>query len=474
MQPRYDHFSLVCGFLAGALAAGCASLTFPKLGVLCLGLGGALAAISAVRICGLVSLSSVFFVSSTLYAVSGPLAVLTGVGLPEIFGEDLAVDSYIVHAAVAFCSSILGFFVAVRWRLGDSNEAQACTRLSARKLSYLLLAGALVGVLAAVAQIINYVRVGGFDALLQGKAFFLSELSDLEGDIPVEPLIYASAFFCGLGFSLPSNVMVPQVVRMCLVAGAAGPLLALASYLFIGRRIELVAVTLAFFAGRYWFYSMPKLRPAAVCGALLFYLSLTALYGIRDIIPSSMQSGDFSEVEERLKSPTYWSQIINPGSNEFGAPLGNYSAYVKNSGPLLLGQSYITGLSIPIPRLLWQNKPISLVYQFRDEYFPSEAERGSIASTGFSSLLEAYMNFGVGGIVVFYILLVYALARIDIASRISATWTIRLTQALLFSFALTLHRSAFDAPYFIPAMGVFFTACCFAFLISVFEAPAKR
>jgi oligosaccharide repeat unit polymerase len=120
----------------------------------------------------------------------------------------------------------------------------------------------------------------------------------------------------------------------------------------------------------------------------------------------------------------------------------------------LFGRSYVDGLTIPIPRLIWPEKPVSVTYQFRDEYFPAERERGTIAGTGFSSILEAYMNFGVAGIVAVYLLLGYCFGAFDGIAGRSLYWLPRLAQALSMPFAFTLPRSSFDAPYFVPLIGI--------------------
>ena len=458
---RLEHFNVgirsdfVAASLSCVLSAGLALSGFSAASLIILAVAGLLATLLASKISGLISLSSVFFAASLLYSASGPLAVLAGTGLPEIFGSDLSTEEFLFHASLGLFFALLGFSLASRNVSYRANLLGSGLVYPDRSLYEVLLAGGLVGVVALVMQLLNYGRIGGLAVFAEGKAHVQSELSELVGDLPAEPLVYAAAFFSGLGFALASQVRLPQVVCVGLVCSTSGPLFAAMSYLYIGRRIELVAIGLAFLCGRYFVKPSPTINLRAVALFLSVYIGLTALYGVRDILPDSFQTGDYSEIQERLCSSSYWGDIINPGANEFGAPLGNYSAYVRNPHTeYLFGRSYVEGLTIPIPRLIWPEKPVSVMYQFRDDYFPAERERGAIAGTGFSSILEGYMNFGVLGIVAVYLLLGYFFGVFDGIAGRSTYLPLRLAQALLMPFAFTLPRSSFAAPYFVPLIGI--------------------
>jgi len=455
----------VAASLSCALSAGLALSGFSAASLVILVLAGLLATLLASNISGLISLSSVFFAASLLYAVSGPLAVLAGTGLPDIFGADIAIEEFLFHASLGLLFTLLGYGLASRNASSRTSLIGSGLVYPDRTLYQALLAGGVVGVVAFAMQLANYSRIGGLAALAEGKAYVQSELSELVGDLPAEPLVYTATFFSGLGFALASQCRLPQVVRIALLCSLSGPLFAALSYLYIGRRIELVGIGLAFLCGRYFVKPSPTINLRAAVLFLCAYLSLTALYGVRDILPDSVQTGDYSEIQERLGSGSYWGDIINPGANEFGAPLGNYSAYLRNPhNEYLLGRSYLEGLSIPIPRLIWPEKPVSVIYQFRDDCFPAEKERGAIAGTAFSSILEAYMNFGVTGIVVVYLLLGYWFGAFDVVAGRSTYWLPRLAQALLMPFAFTLPRSSFEAPYFVPLIGISATGLALLFV----------
>lgn len=68
------------------------------------------------------------------------------------------------------------------------------------------------------------------------------------------------------------------------------------------------------------------------------------------------------------------------------------------------GITYLQGLATPIPSFLYPgDKPVQITYVFRDEFFSSWAQRSRIASTGFSSILEGYINGGFVGVLLVYL-----------------------------------------------------------------------
>ncbi len=148
--------------------------------------------------------------------------------------------------------------------------------------------------------------------------------------------------------------------------------------------------------------------------------------------------------EERLVD------ALNPGANEFGAAFGNFSDYYKhyeNDFSPKLGCSYIKGLVIPIPSFIYPgDKPKQVTYEFRDDIFPSEARRGRIAGTGFSSILEAYMNFKFIGVLFVYFLVGYGLQKIDKDYKYKSIYFVILYTSSI-SQAINFHRSAFGTIY---------------------------
>ena len=137
---------------------------------------------------------------------------------------------------------------------------------------------------------------------------------------------------------------------------------------------------------------------------------------------------------------------LNPAATEFGAAFGNFSEFVSQGGERpRLGSSYLQSLLLPIPEFLYPGKkPGQIAYQFRDRFFPAMADAGAIAGTAYSSLLEAYVNFGIGGGLAVYFLLgcLLCLAERVRVSAAGIQW--HLGYLLLVSSAVAFHRSDFS------------------------------
>ena len=77
---------------------------------------------------------------------------------------------------------------------------------------------------------------------------------------------------------------------------------------------------------------------------------------------------------------------------------------IGNSIPYLHGSSYINALGKPIPRKLWQQKPLEFDTFLNYKIFPSTYQFFGVS---FSALSEPYVNFGVIGISLFFVFLGY-------------------------------------------------------------------
>jgi oligosaccharide repeat unit polymerase len=136
---------------------------------------------------------------------------------------------------------------------------------------------------------------------------------------------------------------------------------------------------------------------------------------------------------------------LNPSGNEFGAVFGNFNEYIRsNVDELKLGETYLKGLVLPIPAILYPGeKPQQITYEFRDAYFPTETLRGGIASTGFSSMLEAYMNFRFVGVFLAYFVVSFLMIYIEkLRLRANSIYYV-VFYLLCVSLTQSFHRSSF-------------------------------
>ena len=154
------------------------------------------------------------------------------------------------------------------------------------------------------------------------------------------------------------------------------------------------------------FQSKPlkKISIKLVIIILTTYLVLGTLYAIRNDI--GLLFTNFNEFKNKFDIH-FVIKTLNPAITEFGCTYGNFNGfYVKNNGKydLLYGKSYIQGIFHVIPTYLYLGeKPQMITYEFRDKYFPAKSKISSIASTGFSSILEVYWNFWYFGALIYVI-----------------------------------------------------------------------
>jgi len=260
-----------------------------------------------------------------------------------------------------------------------------------------------IAVAASGMELVNMFRAGGFGLVALGKAAYQSATEDLTLTLPSTQMATLAVALAGLAASsarangdriakrhLPLFVIaLLPIVIVTLVLGRRGPLLA---WMFAG----LLAVQ--------YYTPVRRLRVRVVMTLLGAYVFMGFLFANRFAIGVATFSGNWSFVIAQAMEHEQIVAALNPGNNEFGAPFGNFSEYYsQGGGPWRLGSTYAVAAALPIPRFLYPGpKPTQIPYEFRDRYFPALGADGSIAGSGFSSVLEAYMNLGYAGVLIAY------------------------------------------------------------------------
>jgi hypothetical protein len=97
-----------------------------------------------------------------------------------------------------------------------------------------------------------------------------------------------------------------------------------------------------------------------------------------------------------------------------------------------------------VPSFIWPGaKPVQIDYEIRDRIFPRFGKTSSIESPGFSSLLEAHINFGRFGAFGVYLLLGVAIAAFELLRTGTQSLLGVVMYLSLLPIAQTFHRSAF-------------------------------
>lgn len=429
---------IAAGYLEAALLFACLA------GIVLLALGW-------IAVGGYANITFIFFFFFFLYGVSGPLAAVYGDGVGDLFPRPYLSAGYLVLYDLA----VIGLASGILMSMGGAQSGTSHWRTAWRGSDLLFLACLFAG-LASAMELANVLRAGGFGLLIMGKAVTQSAISDLSVTLPSKEILVLSAALAGLGIS--SVRLIESALTFRRYRGAviwlilAAPMLLM--YIVIGRRGVLLAVLFAMVVGLFWSYPLTKIKPAILMLGLTIYILMSGLFGARAQLGYGLMTGDWSAVIQRISTTEFWVKNLNPAQNEFGAPFGNVNTYLLSGDQSMrLGQTYVDGFAIHVPRYIWPDKPRTATYQFRDEYFPDLADRGAIAGTAFSSILEAYMNFGKSGVFLVYALVSFFLGWLEKKRRKGTAGLFYPVFYLTFlPTAISFHRSALENPFVWPLL----------------------
>jgi hypothetical protein len=437
MRPAIVALAL-SGFAAATAAADLAAVALLSVGLACV----AALLFAKENAAGYSSFAAIFLVFFGLYGVSGPLDDVLGLGgLIPSFVAARRTDAFLLHLALALAGLVGGLLLA--WSLAPRPpRAPAAEREGSVDAHALLLAALALAALASAFEIVNFVRVGGVETLRLGKAVYQGRVADLRLTLPSYVVSYVAVAAFSLFVAL-SRHRAGRLDRRVVVPGAAfAGLLAplLVPTLMLTRRSEIIAWILIAFVGTMWFHPVRRIGSGLVVLAIGAYLLVPVVRATRSSPPEAgLDIGSERWRQEFVRG-------LNPAADEFGSPYGNFNEYYVElrDEPLRWGRTYVDGLAVAVPGFLWPGrKPPQIDYEIRDRLYPGYGAGSSIASPGFSSLLEAYINFGTWGVPAVHVVIGLAIGfieRLRAARRVVAAAILYLS---VLPMAQTFHRSAF-------------------------------
>lgn len=445
----YWVVSVGAGALAAVLGAGGhpnSSLWFAVVASL------ALVALAAKSSKGFNTILVVFAVFHMIYGLSGPFAAVYGAHLPLIFTEPYETSAFLYNYSLATVGFALGLVAA---RPGHAIEPMA--RRSGRTPRLLAQYGILLACAASAMEMINCVRAGGLAVVLQGKEVYQSLTTALALDLPSNEMAMLATAVMALAVGMsrtPGWPRTASVLRIHVATFVLALLPLLTIVVLLGQRGLLLGWVLIALVGATYGASVRRISGTLASLAIAVYLGMGLIYVNRSARGAALFIGDWSAVFRSAWNQDALRHAFDPAANEFGITLGNFSEYVKTGDHQLgLGRSYAVGLLLPVPSSLypWQ-KPQQVSFEFRDRVFPGEAERGAIAGTAYSSILEAYYNFKEFGVWGIYLLIGMVLVTIERwRSRSGSLW-FALIYLMLLPSAVSFHRSSFGDAVISPSV----------------------
>lgn len=452
------------------VAAGAPGLAVPVLAVAWLATIGI-----AVQVAGTwASLTLIFVAFHGIYGLSGPVAVLNGGALPWGFSTPYRVEAYLVEFGLATLGLAGALLLAVRFGLVRLGGDTARPQWDASPL-----VGITLVAVGSLFEVINCLRAGGWPIILRGKAAYQSEVDALVLTLPSSQMVSLGLVLATLAVALSSESGGPRLRRRELLLGVLAISPSAAITLALGFRAPLLDWLLVVIVGVYYLTPIRRISWRMVVLVLTLYLGSGLVFANRALIGFGLVTGDWGAVWEAAGSPERLALGLNPAATEFGAAFGNFSEYVTRSSEApRLGVTYVRALTSPIPGFLYPGtKPQQVGYEFRDRFFPELARAGAIAGTAYSSLLEAYVNFGVAGGALVYFVVGFLLVSAERIRQRSAGLGWHLMYVLLLSNAVAFHRSDLSLLTSTLALNVVVIAVFFvvrtgsAWLLSATSAP---
>lgn len=395
-----------------------------------------------------------------LYGLSGPLATLYGGELHPLFTRPYETGAFLFNYSLATIGLTVGVLVTQRSRRIDFAPTQ--THRTPRQLAGYAI---LLGISSSAMEMVNLVRVGGVAVLLEGKSAYQSLAADLVLDLPSNAFAIVATGVMALALDASRREREERVSRSQVAAFSLSLLPLVAVAVLLGQRGLLLGWLLIALVGAGYGRSLRRLNLSFVALAFAVYFALGLIYASRGSRGIALSIGDWSAALKSSVGRDAMIRAFNPAANEFGVTLGNFGEYLKtNDHQLGLGETYLVGLLQPLPSFLYPGtKPQQATFRFRDLAFPGEAERGSIASTGYSSILEAHYNFRETGVLVVYFLLGVALTTLERMRARSRSLGFGLVYLMLVPSTVMFHRSSFSDSVITPGVVYFIVLCaCWA------------
>lgn len=293
-------------------------------------------------------------------------------------------------------------------------------------------------------EMINIIRIGGVSVLLSGKAIYQEKISDLTLTLPAFELFLAASIFAikDIFIRIKYNEKVTKLI--IIYTSLSFPIIFID--VFLGTRggiIRLFIIVMALFS-----FIRPfklKIRYFYIMTTVAIIFILFFSYDARSVLGKTIVNGTYDEYLKIVFSSENIENSFNLGKNEFGVAFGNFNTYYNKYGNDPNTRFTIfEGIYVAIPRwLLPFEKPEQIVYVFRDEFFPERASISSISSTGFSFILEGYINLGFFGAVIIYLMMISIVLSVEKLFINKHNHVILLLYFMHFPIVTKIHRMSF-------------------------------
>lgn len=402
---------------------------------------------------GYSSATAIFIVFFMAYGLIAPFGELTGA--PVLLSRPYLTDFFLAQYSLACIGLILAISLCGARRWPDI----AFDTSTGPNVAALLATGIVFGACATLFEIVNVMRAGGLHSILSsdlarqgGKLAYQSAITSLTGTLPSTFAVRAAFAMMALAIGLSKLMTGKWPVRSIMLFGAV-VLPVVASYIYLGRRSELLALILIAFVAGFWSRPVRKLSVRLILAVGFLYLIFVVVLILRETV--------FHPAGAQLGSDQFFALILHallPSSGEFGAPLGVFSEYLKSGQgtALLWGGSYLDGFSLMVPGFLFPGeKPVQIDAAFFASLFAGKSDvPGGIAGYGFSPILEAYLNFASIGVAAVFFVIGCCLCFLERARATNNGFLPILFYLMILPLGQMFHRSTFGNAILSPGLWI--------------------
>ncbi len=361
---------------------------------------------------GYASVSSIFIIFSIIYGLSGPISQRWLGGISEIFGNVFDLPSYIIAFSLSEIGLILGYAIYLFRHETTDIVQDRVKNYDVGAIEFLRRISTVLIIIGVVFQLINTIRIGGFDTIFMDKAYYQAAEAALTMTLPANAFIEIAFACLGLYVGLCRYYKVKIKVRT-IVLDIVLSVPYFMILLLLGQRGRILTVLVIVLLSLTMVQPIRKISKKALLLIALVYFSFAFMFTNRGIV--QLLKTDSDDFFSKITNVERYEDGLNPGKSELSCTFGNFNKLIiEDDYEYKYGKTYLDGLALSIPSFLYVGeKPKQITYEFRDRYFYEESKRSDIAGTAFSSILEAYWNFGYIGILVMFTFYGYFVVYLD-------------------------------------------------------------
>jgi oligosaccharide repeat unit polymerase len=395
---------------------------------------------------GFNSLYFFFIIFYGLYTFSIPISIEFGLDIGKYREKyleswqtvDYSLHHYVFSSTLVLLGIIISFFIIINYLKFNKSKISESHIIDTSTLFTLSIVS---GTLSSLFELVNYIRVGGFDALLKGKAFYQSAISDIPFTLPSDGFFYISVAL--ISFLVGFRNLTSKQFFYFIVA-----LIVNSFYLFvniyIGERGNIFVAIIIIFLGITYFNKINNIKFKYILISFFLFIFFVFLTINRNFVEQG-KNYKISKTFNFIKTnPNKLNFALNPANIEYGAPTLVYRVYIENNDDFKFkyGLTYLYFVPNMLPLYINPYRAPNLVNEIRDNYFPDRALKGSNSSVGYSAMLEALINFGFLGVFIWGTLVSALLLFIEHVRLLRFNKYILLLYLLLFNIILILFRSS--------------------------------